>query len=198
MRRLLALGSFVMARRPGEAWQEKRTDWRPELLYGGAGGGVSVSIMILAGWPSGVASFLIPTFAALAAVALVPVAHFLWLLLLQPWRDLQADVAGVRARLDTEANVSLIKRKVNPRLSVVNAIRKGKTIRDSPTRHSHWNKSVETWIDEVARLLAEHVSGDAAERFIAATDNQEIREKIDARLEVLEGLLEEGQLAHAA
>jgi hypothetical protein len=183
------------SRRPREAWERTGTAWKAELLYGLVGGGISILVLSVAGWPdSQVASALIPIGSVLLAALLVPLAQFGWSLLWQPWHDLRTEVRSLSqgdSPMGTQDRLAVVLRDYLRQGKALEAMRNV-----GPAYETSEVEELEDWTHNIVQLLVEYGRKDQCERFIEA-DAQcgqsfgAHREWADARVAVLEDLIKE-------
>jgi len=105
-------------------------------------------------------------------------------------RLLADEVAAIRIQLEAVEIKDVVSeaRPINVRLTLLERIRRGREIADEPYPVAVDKSNPWTWA--MVRLLSQHVSFDAAERFLTTTGATGLK-ALEDRLDFLENLVDE-------
>jgi hypothetical protein len=185
----------LVKRQPKEAWAQTSATWKPELLFGCVGGGLSVLILVAAGWPEDpLVSAVIPIASVIVAAVLVPVVQFLWRLLWQPWNDLRSQVDALArdgSTMQSDERLIVVLRDYLRQGNELEAIRTG-----SSTYTTFEVNELEDWTSKIVGVLVDYATKAQCELFIDAhngcgTGYAAHREWARARMGALEKIIAE-------
>ena len=164
-------------------------------MYGCVGGGLSIAIFAISGWPESPAvTAAIPAASAVGAAILVPFGQFLWRLLWQPWHDLQSKVgelAGEDSAMQPAERLIVVLRNYLREGYELDAIRLG-----GKSYNTFEVEQLDDWTHSIVTCLTEYGTKAHCERFIEAQNEMECgtgfaahREWAAARVAVLERIV---------